>query len=71
MGMGMTMTISWKWEREYKYENGDRAVGIEMNSYCSFSTYHMRFCSVVNWESTAILTSHWLDLHPSMSFSLL
>jgi len=24
----------------------------------------------VNWESTAVLTFYWPDLHPSISFSL-
>jgi len=37
MGMGVGITV-W---------NGNRAMGMEMNFYCSFSVYHMRICSVI------------------------
>jgi len=30
-----------------KVWNKNRAMGMGMNFYCSFSTYHIRFCSVI------------------------
>jgi len=52
------MKFLWEWGWQWLYHwngnrsgikvwNGNRAMGMEINSHCSFSQYHMRICSVI------------------------
>ena len=71
--------IPTEWEWQWLYHgngngSGNRAMGMEMNSHCSFSQYYMKicwFCSVIRElaKHSHFTFTIWPDLHPSMSLA--